>query len=455
MNMSFLQELFNSITQRDALLRRRSGESTTPDHGQLVAACQALLESDGEASSIALASRALAMYRRLDPAERERFFARLAAEFAAEPARIDDAYAAYREARDNASLQALFEACEPRRQELFRRLNLASDGTVELVRMREDLLALLRDHPELDAIDADFAHLFGSWFNRGFLVLKRIDWNTPASILEKIIRYEAVHEIQDWDDLRRRLDARDRRCFGFFHPAIGDEPLIFVEVALCKGLPNRIQPILSGEGAGGESGVEEPDEADTAAFFGISNCQTGLRGISFGNFLIKQVVQELKQELPQLRHFVTLSPVPGFRQWLEERRGDEALPEALRETLGELDAAEWHRDAERAARLEAVVRPLAARYLAEEKNARGLPQNAVARFHLGNGAELHRVNWLGDTSDKGLRQAAGLMVNYLYVLEEIERNHENYSANATVACSSEVRDLARKARKLAKGEHSK
>ncbi|MBE0489729.1 MAG: malonyl-CoA decarboxylase [Halomonas sp.] len=451
MNMSFLQELFNNITQRDALLRRRSGESPTPDHGQLVAACQALLESDGEASSIALASRALAMYRRLSAPERERFFARLEAEFAAEPARIDGAYAAYQEDRDNASLQALFEACEPRRQELFRRLNLASDGTVELVRMREDLLALLRDHPGLDAIDADFAHLFGSWFNRGFLVLKRIDWNTPASILEKIIRYEAVHEIQDWDDLRRRLDARDRRCFAFFHPAIGDEPLIFVEVALCKGLPNRIQPILTGE----DGGVEDPEDADSAAFFGISNCQTGLRGISFGNFLIKQVVQELKHELPQLRYFVTLSPVPGFRQWLEERRDDESLPRALRETLGELDAPEWQRDPERATRLEAVVKPLAARYLVHEKNARGKPLNAVARFHLGNGAELHRVNWVGDISAKGLKQAAGLMVNYLYVLEDIERNHENYTANATVACSSEVRDLARKARKLAKGEHSK
>ncbi|MGM0638901.1 MAG: malonyl-CoA decarboxylase [Pseudomonadota bacterium] len=447
MNMSFLQELFNNITHRDALLRRRSGESTTPDHGQLVAACQALLESDGEASSIALASRALAMYRRLPPTEKERFFARLAAEFAAEPARIDAAYADYREARDNTSLQALFEACEPRRQELFRRLNLASDGTVELVRMREDLLALLRDHPGLEAIDADFAHLFGSWFNRGFLVLKRIDWNTPASILEKIIRYEAVHEIQDWDDLRRRLDARDRRCFAFFHPAIGDEPLIFVEVALCKGLPNRIQPILTGEGGG----VEDPEDADSAAFFGISNCQTGLRGISFGNFLIKQVVQELKQELPQLKHFVTLSPVPGFRRWLEECRHDESLPRALRETLGELDAADW----QRAAKLEAVVKPLAARYLVHEKNAHGKPLNPVARFHLGNGAELHRINWLGDVSAKGLKQAAGLMVNYLYVLDDIERNHENYTANATVASSSDVRDLARKARKMAKGESSK
>ena len=451
MNMTFLQEMFQSITHRDALLRRRQGDGKPPDHRRLVDACLRLLESDGEASSIVLASRALGMYQRLGPEGRRGFFARLASDFAADPTEIDNAYARYAEQRDNASLEALFEACEPRRQELIRRLNLTSGGTVELVRMRQDLLALLREHPELSAIDADFAHLFGSWFNRGFLMLKRIDWHTPASILEKIIRYEAVHEIRDWDDLRRRLDARDRRCFAFFHPAIGDDPLIFVEVALHKGLPARIQPILAGE----DAGIDDPELADTAAFFGISNCQTGLRGISFGNFLIKQVVQELKQELPQLKHFVTLSPVPGFAQWLAERRDDEALPISVRKSLAELEDPDWHRDPERAERLKSVVKPLAARYLLEEKNARGLPLNPVARFHLGNGAELHRINWLGDVSDKGLRQAAGLMVNYLYVLDDIERNHENYTSNATVARSSEVKDLARKARKLAKGETTK
>ncbi|MGE6604963.1 malonyl-CoA decarboxylase [Halomonas sp. NPDC076908] len=455
MNMLFLQELFNNITQRDALLRRRQPETLTPDHRQLVKACQTLLESDGEASSIALASRALAIYQRLSAAEKSSFFARLMTDFAAEPGPIDTAYTAYQEARDNPTLQRLFEACEPRRQELFRRLNLARDGTFELVKMREDLLGLLREQPELTAIDDDFAHLFGSWFNRGFLMLKRIDWNTPASILEKIIRYEAVHEIQDWDDLRRRLDARDRRCFAFFHPAIGDEPLIFVEVALHKGLPSRIQPILAGESSPSKKGFDDAEDADTAAFFGISNCQTGLRGISFGNFLIKQVVQELSQELPQLKYFVTLSPVPGFAQWLQEQRDDEQLPEPLRKSLNALETPGWHQDKASEELLKAAIRPLAARYLVDEKNRHGLPLNPVARFHLGNGAELHRINWLGDISDKGLKQAAGLMVNYLYVLDDIERNHENYTAKATVACSNEVRDLARRARKLAKGETTK
>lgn len=451
MNMSFLQELFSTITQRDALRRKRSEALAPVSHAELIAACQALLESDGEASSITLARRALDLYARLGENDKLRFFERLTGEFSADPEHIDAAYQRYQASRDNRDLQALFDACEPSRQEVLRRLNLTTDGTHELVGMREDLLGLLKAHPDLQPLNADFGHLFGSWFNRGFLVLRRIDWNTPAAILERIIHYEAVHEIQDWNDLRRRLDARDRRCFAFFHPAIGDEPLIFVEVALHRGLPDRIQPILSGT-----HGVEDPDSVDSAAFFGISNCQTGLRGISFGNFLIKQVVQELKQELPNLRHFVTLSPVPGFRQWLDSLRDSEdRLDDDARETLALLDEPDWHSDPAKADRLRDAIKPLAAHYLLHEKNPKGLPLNPVARFHLGNGAELHRINWLGDVSAKGIKQAAGLMVNYLYVLEEIERNHEHYTTNGTIARSSSVRDLGRRARKLLTGETEK
>lgn len=453
MNMSFLQELFNSITQREASRWRRIGSLDHCDHSQLVTACQALLQSDGEASSISLASRALEIYARLDDDEKRSFFEQLAVLFSAEPEQIDQAYLAYKMARTNENLETLFESCEPRRQELLRRLNLSSGGTHKLVKMREDMLALMADSADFKAINADFIHLFGSWFNRGFLVLKRIDWNTPANILEKIIRYEAVHEIQDWDDLRRRLDARDRRCFGFFHPAIGDEPLIFVEVALNKGLPSQIQPILDSD----SYDIDDPESADTAAFFGISNCQVGLRGISFGNFLIKQVVQELKQELPNLKYFVTLSPVPNFRRWLETTCSDDACmlsPEA-RETLKHLDDPDWHKNEELAERLGSLIKPLAARYLLKEKTTNGQPMNPVARFHLGNGAELHRINWLGDISAKGMKQSAGLMVNYLYVLDNIERNHEQYSTSGTIVCSSGVRDLSRRSRKLLKGESDK
>lgn len=453
MNMSFLQELFSNITQRDALLRRRSGIPVDADHGHLVEACQALLQSDGEASSIALAGRALEIYGRLDAEEKKHFFERLATDFSANANAIDKAYRVYEKSRSNQALETLFEACEPLRQELLRRLNLTSGGTYELVKMRSDLLELMREHPDFEALNADFAHLYRSWFNRGFLVLKRIDWNTPATILEKIIRYEAVHKIRDWDDLRRRLDDRDRRCFGFFHPSIGDEPLIFVEVALTKGLPNQIQPIIAAD----HYDIEYPTSADTAAFYGISNCQTGLRGISFGNFLIKQVVQELKQELPNLRNFVTLSPMPGFRSWLEKTYlGEEVLlnPES-QETLKHLGDPEWQKDPALLERMDNVIRPLAARYLLKEKNAKGLPLNPVARFHLGNGAELHRINWQGDTSAQGIKQSTGLMVNYLYVLDTIERNHEQYIKDGSIVCSSSVRDLSKRGRKLFKGENEK
>lgn len=453
MNMSFLQELFSSITQRDALQRKFGAKKNHYDHHDLVTACDELLKSDGEAASIVLASRALDIYRGLDNDEKRAFFECLAKQFAADPNAIDRAYRFYSKDRSNQNLATLFRVSEPLRQELLRRLNLAHGATYDLVLMRQDFLALMKEHKDFDPINADFVHLFGSWFNRGFLVLKRIDWNTPAAILEKIIRYEAVHKIEGWDDLRRRLDARDRRCFGFFHPAIGDEPLIFVEVALTKGLPDKIQPILAND----HYDIDDPMLADSAAFFGISNCQVGLRGISFGNFLIKQVVQELKQELPNLKNFVTLSPLPLFRSWLEKTYKAESsqLNPDAQAVLKELDDPAWSTDEERASRLNEVIRPLAARYLLKEKNSAGLPLNPVARFHLGNGAELHRINWLGDVSVNGMKQSAGLMVNYLYVIDNIERNNEKFTTNGEIVCSSSVRELSRNGRKLFQGELEK
>jgi malonyl-CoA decarboxylase len=453
MNMSFLQELFSSITQREALQRKFRAKKANYSHVDLEAACQTLLHSDGEAASIVLASRALDVYQSLDDEGKYLFFDSLAQNFAADPDKIDDAYLAYKTDRSNQQLAELFKVSEPLRQELLRRLNLAQGATYELVTMRQDFLRLMKGHKDFESIDADFVHLFASWFNRGFLVMKRIDWTSPASILEKIIRYEAVHKIESWDDLRRRLDNRDRRCFGFFHPAIGDEPLIFVEVALTRGIPNRIQPILAND----RYDIEAPELADSAAFFGISNCQVGLRGISFGNFLIKQVVQELKQELPNLKNFVTLSPLPMFRSWLEEtyQPGSGLLTDEAQATLANLDNPEWAHSEELANRLNEVIRPLAARYLLKEKNSENLPLNPVARFHLGNGAELHRINWLGDVSEKGMNQSTGLMVNYLYVPENIEKNNEKYITDGEIACSSNVRELAKLGRKLLQGEQEK
>jgi malonyl-CoA decarboxylase len=309
-------------------------------------------------------------------------------------------------------------------------------------------------------LDSDLRHLFASWFNRGFLELRRIDWQTPATVLEKLIAYEAVHEIQGWDDLRRRLDA-DRRCFGFFHPALPSEPLIFVEVALVQGLAASVQPLLARDDP-----PSEPARADTAIFYSISNCQEGLRGISFGNFLIKQVVEELRAELPQITTFSTLSPVPGFRRWLE-RRLDSARPDAaapgkpvFREEeaqlltghadateAGAIDAfraltadGEWWQDPARVDVLRAPLLRLCAEYLTRPNKGMSAI-DPVARFHLGNGARLERINWLGNTSVRGMNEAFGLMVNYLYDPEAIEANHEAFVHSGKVARSAEVDGL--------------
>jgi malonyl-CoA decarboxylase len=305
--------------------------------------------------------------------------------------------------------------------------------------MRETLLDSLKDHPQLKPVDGDFVHLLASWFNRSFLVLRRIDWTTPAHILERIIRYEAVHEIKNWDDLRNRLASPDRRCYGFFHPQLADEPLIFVEVALTEEIPGAIAPLLALD----RTPIRAAD-ATTAVFYSISNTQRGLGGISFGNFLIKQVVEELKRELPNLDTFVTLSPVPDFARWLNAERASEkstVMTPDMKRVLAALDRPDWHEDEEIAEQVRAVMIPLAAHYLLKARDARGRVFDSVARFHLGNGARLEQLDFLGDTSEKGLQQAFGLMVNYLYDLDEIEQNHEAFVEKGTVAAAAAVRKL--------------
>jgi len=306
--------------------------------------------------------------------------------------------------------------------------------------MREAGLPHLEADPALRALDADFTHLFSSWFNRGFLVLRRIDWSSPANILEKIIRYEAVHQIRDWSDLRRRLEPSDRRCFAFFHPQLIDEPLIFVEVALTHGAPSSIGALLAED-----DGASRP-RADTAVFYSISNCQTGLRGISFGDFLIKQVVDELRRDVPELETFVTLSPVPGFGKWLAgqlKKRDDGLLAAEDKAVLSAgLDGDGWVHDPDRAARIRPHLLRAAAIYLLQAKGAKGKPLDPVARFHLNNGASLFRLNFLADTSPRALREAHGLMVNYQYKLDEIEANHERLAQAGHVAASPDVQRLA-------------
>jgi len=426
-NTSFFHDMLGSIAERGRALIERTAsrpelraETRAPE--TLESLSRALLSGRGEASGVALARQLLDRYAREPIASRIEFFRLLAEGFDPDLAAIGRAWDAYRQDTSPRNLQDLLEAVEPPRQELFRRLNLAPGGTAALVAMREDLIRHGGSEPGLRKVDDDFAHLFGSWFNRGFLLLRPIDWSTPAEILERIIRYEAVHEIQGWDDLRRRVQPSDRRCFAFFHPSLVDEPLIFVEVALTREIPGSIQGLLA------EAREVLPvGEATTAVFYSISNCQPGLRGVSFGNFLIKQVVEELSRELPLLTTFVTLSPVPGFAAWLAKRGAGPELEPG------------WHGDAAAAERSRAELLPLAAAYFLTAKGPGGKPLDPVARFHLGNGARLERLNWLGDTSPKGLREAHGLMVNYLYDLRFIEANHEAFANEGTVVTSAAVR----------------
>jgi malonyl-CoA decarboxylase len=390
---------------------------------RLAGLLRTLISERGEATGAVLARRAVALYRGLDAAGRLHFFERLARDFAPDPVAVLQAAVAYHAAPNAANLAAMQRATEPARQEVFRRMNMAAGGTAALLELRRELLGMLKDHPGLAAIDHDLTHLLGSWFNRGFLELRRIDWNTPAAILEKLIAYEAVHPIAGFPDLKRRLE-RDRRCLAFFHPALPDEPLIFVEVAFVDELPAHVGPILALDSAVGDA-----RKMRCAVFYSITSCQPGLRGISFGNFLIKQVAEDLHAELPNIKLFATLSPVPGLRAWVESVLGPKQTDELV------APASEAGR---------AMLERLAAWYLTREWSA-SQALDPVARFHLGNGARLERIDWMADPSQRGLAQSYGLMVNYAYELAVVERNHEDYVKRRHVACSAAVEKLAREA----------
>ena len=292
------------------------------------------------------------------------------------------------------------------------------------------------EHPERSGLDADLAHLLRSWFNRGFLTLQRIDWRTPALVLERLIQYQAVHQIQGWRDLRRRLEA-DRRCYAFFHPALPDEPLIFIEVALTRRIAANVQPLLDADAP-----VTDPGRADCAVFYSITNCQSGLRGVSFGNFLIKQAVEDLRCEFRRLRTFATLSPIPGFLEWLmasvDERRSTE-FREFVRRVVDGVPPADNRASEQRKRELTA----LCAYYLLRAKRGRH-PLDAVARFHLANGARLERLNWMSDTSKAGMDQSLGLTANYVYRPAEVERNHESYAKTGRIVASHDLEKLAQR-----------
>ncbi len=404
--MTVLSDLLAAVLERGLGAARQGDWSRRP----VEELADALITTQGQTSGHLLAEQVLARFKAMDDAAKLAFFQHLVGQMNVDPAATRRALNDYEKTPSRASYRAYLAASEPPRQELIRRLNQIEGATGALVEMRADLLRLGRGVPELEALDLDFRHLFKSWFNRGFLVLRRITWQTPADILEKIIAYEAVHAIDSWDDLRRRVQPEDRRCFAFFHPAMPDEPLIFVEVALTRGIPGAVQPLLAEERE-----ALAAESADTAVFYSISNCQTGLAGISFGNSLIKQVAGDLASELPSLTRFVTLSPIPGLMDWIREA--------GLTAWQGDLPA-------------------LAAHYLLNVKDKKGAPRDPVARFHLGNGAIIHALHADADMSPKGRAGSGGVMVNYLYDLRRTAGRHEAFAADGTIAASPAARSLA-------------
>lgn len=435
--VSLLSDLLSSIGARSWFAGEERPQGV--DVPELAALCHRLVSSRGEATGVRMAAEIIRGVRGLDDKGIKRFFHMLAEEFSPDPAELAEAATAYANHPEAEQLARLQQIAEPPRQELFRRLNLAPGGTAELVKLRERLLPLCRKDPaRLAPVDKDLRHLFQSWFNRGFLLLRPIDWNTPASILEKIIHYEAVHAIGNWDELRQRLAPADRRCFAFFHPSIPDDPLIFVEVALTDEIPASIATVLDPERE-----IIAAEDAQTAVFYSISNCHKGLASVSFGSFLIKQVAEDLKEHFSSLKTFVTLSPVPGFSAWIDALPKDfrERLEPAEKRAIEIVSETDWQADPAQIEEARPGILSLAARYFLRAKRGDGQPLDPVARFHLGNGAVLNRIMHMGDPSRRGLAQAHGLMVNYLYDLPKVEQRHEAYAAEGEIAASRPVTGL--------------
>ena len=376
----------------------------------------------GEVSALEYAELLMQHCEKLNDKDLINFFKLIRDNFDISTSELSEAIDQYKVSSNSENLITFMKLSEPKRREIFRRCNGISKGTIRLVNLRKRLLGLLKKNPELKAVDYDLVYLFKNWFNRGFLILRPINWETPAHILEKIIAYEAVHEINSWDELRLRLAPKDRRCFAFFHPAMQDEPIIFVEVALMNNIPSKIQDVLEEERQ-----LIEPHEANVAVFYSISNCQKGLSGISFGNFLIKQVANDLKFEFNNIKKFVTLSPVPGLRNWIKNKNPKFEL------------ILEKFKKSEQFLKIKPSLMRYAGEYFLNSDRSDGMPNDPVARFHLGNGASLEQINYLGDTSLNGLNLSGGLMVNYLYDLDKVEENHEAFISENKINISKNAK----------------
>jgi len=403
---------FGKLLEKIGFAPKTGGKAADLAPVKLIDLAESLLSFSGRASGPSLASAFFDLYDSSTAEARREFLSEVRARFPRDANAISAAIARWQAQPDEVTAKALHLVTESPCEKLIRLLNLAPDGTRRLIHMRADLLSGGRLGRAEAALDADFEKVFTTWFNAGFLELRRIDWEAPAAVLERVIRYEAVHSIESWDDLRRRVQPVDRRCYAFFHPQMADDPLIFVEVALVNALPDAIAGIIADQRE-----TIDPHQASHAIFYSISNCQQGLKGIPFGNYLIKQVVELLKAELPQIKCFATLSPLPGFARWLAQETGSDAVPgpEALRAA--------------------------AARYLVVARGPGGKVANSVARFHLGNGARLEAIHTDGDLSANGLKQSHGVMVNYVYDLDRIESNLLALTELDQVACSAQVEAL--------------
>ena len=397
--MSLFQNILSSLVKGTRRLNRLGSKSFGKLHNDINKAVDSVMSTSGEVSSLVYAEHLLNLIEAQDDNNLNKFLKNLLSNYDIDTKKLAQDVKNYSSEKNEENLIKINHSSEPKWVELFRRLNATSNGTYRLVKLRERIQLL--NNPELKIFDSGLLNLFKYWFNPSFLVLEKIDWETPANILEKIIEYEAVHEINSWDDLRARLAPTDRQCFAFFHPLIPDDPLIFVEVALCVGIPKSIQKIIKIDRD--EIDIEE---ANTAIFYSISNCHNGLLGISFGNFLIKKVAKNLKRELPDLNQFLTLSPIPGLMKWMEEYA-----------------PITFERCTDKNCSDEELMKKTI-KYLTESDRDDGLPNDPVGRFHIGNGASLERINLNADLSEKGLSQSYGIMANYLYDLDVVEENHE-------------------------------
>ncbi len=422
--MKFFNELIETIMSKSRAGFGFSNKTTVSFSNNPKEMITSVMTAVGEVSSIAYADQFLRTFDKMDESQKHSLFLTIASELDIDLSIIRSALENYSKIPSEENFIDITNAVEPKWAELVRRLNATAHGTVRLVKMRADLLSIIHTDASLARIDISFMTLLRNWFSPSFLVLRPIDWSTPANILEKIIAYEAVHEIKSWDDLRSRLAPDDRRCFAFFHPSMEDEPLIFVEVALTDEIPGQITSVLETERK-----MLDPNDASCAIFYSISNCQKGLAGISFGNFLIKQVAQALQSEYPNLKNFLTLSPLPFFSTWLEKTEPD---------TFANFAVIDWSDTTEENEKklVEAV-----GKYFLNSTRKDKQPNDPVARFHLGNGALLDRINLVGNLSSKGLSESFGIMVNYRYDLPNVEKNHEAYAKEQKIEISQEVKKL--------------